>query len=66
MPRTLESAVLRWFRKNWRTQLLGFSSLAALLLLWHLATLYRVDFFIRFTNIPTPVEVFHKVIEVNQ
>ena len=41
-------------------------SLSALLAFWYFATLYRWDFYIRFTNVPTPGEVFAKVLEVNQ
>lgn len=37
--------------------LLGAASLGALVLFWHLATTYRWDFYIRFTNLPTPMEV---------
>jgi NitT/TauT family transport system permease protein len=52
-----------------RTQLpgllMGAASLLAMLLFWHLATRYRWDFYIRFTNIPTPWEVAQKMVEVN-
>lgn len=37
---------------------LGAVSLGGVLLFWHLATTYRWDFYIRFTNLPTPAEVF--------
>ena len=40
-------------------------SLLGIVLFWHLATTYKLDFYIRFTNIPTPMEVLSKVIEVN-
>lgn len=46
--------------------LLAAVSIGAVLLAWHLATLYRLDFYVRFNNIPTPAAVFDKVIEVNQ
>src|SRR5690606_11170921 len=42
---------------------LGLLSLALLLLAWHLATLYRVEAYIRFGNIPTPAEVGGKIAE---
>jgi NitT/TauT family transport system permease protein len=45
--------------------LMGASSLVGIVLFWHLATRYKLDFYIRFTNIPTPLEVLSKVIEVN-
>ncbi|MFM8900876.1 MAG: ABC transporter permease [Burkholderiales bacterium] len=41
--------------------LLGACSLLGLVLFWHLATTYRWDFYIRFTNLPTPLEVLHKL-----
>lgn len=41
--------------------LLGACSLGAVLLFWHLATTYRWDFYVRFTNLPTPLEVFHQL-----
>jgi NitT/TauT family transport system permease protein len=46
--------------------LLGAVSIGSVLLVWHLATLYRLDFYIRFNNIPTPAQVFEKVVEVNR
>jgi NitT/TauT family transport system permease protein len=45
--------------------LMGAASLCSMLLFWHLATTYRWDFYIRFTNIPTPWEVAQKMVEVN-
>ena len=44
---------------------LGALSLFGVVLFWHLATTYRWDFYIRFTNIPTPAEVLAKIVEVN-
>lgn len=46
--------------------LLAIVSIGSMLLFWHLATTYRWDFYIRFDNIPTPAEVFEKVLEVNR
>ena len=45
--------------------LMAASSLFGIVLLWHLATTYKLDFYIRFNNIPTPMEVLSKVVEVN-
>jgi NitT/TauT family transport system permease protein len=45
---------------------LGAVSIGSLLLVWYLATKYRLDFYIRFSNIPTPGDVFDKVLEVNR
>jgi NitT/TauT family transport system permease protein len=49
---------LRALRRQALGLLLGAVSLGGLLLFWHLATTYRWDFYIRFTNLPTPAEVF--------
>src|SRR5262245_29484261 len=58
--------LLRWLRGQIGDWLLGALSIGAVLLLWHLATLYRWEFYIRFNNIPTPAQVLDKVVEVNQ
>lgn len=54
-----------WLRDNGLGLLLGAGSLLGVVLFWHLATTYRWDFYIRFTNIPTPLEVLDKVVQVN-
>jgi NitT/TauT family transport system permease protein len=46
-------------------QLIGAASLVAIVLFWHVATTYRLQFYIRFANIPTPLEVLQKVVQVN-
>jgi NitT/TauT family transport system permease protein len=46
--------------------LLALASLGTLLLFWHLATTYRWDFHVRFTNIPTPMEVLQRLTHVNE
>lgn len=55
---------------QWRGPLLSavlwVISLVCLYAIWHFGTLYRWDFYIRFTNIPTPGEVFQKLLEVNR
>ena len=38
--------------------LIGAISLLAFLLVWHLLTKYRVVFFVRFTNVPSPLAVY--------
>ena len=55
-----------WLQGRLASWLLAAASIGSVLLLWHLATLYRLDFYVRFNNIPTPAAVFEKVIEVNQ
>jgi len=51
----------RWFRLNkgrLRALALGMISVALFILLWHLLTLYRFYYFIRFTNVPSPLDVY--------
>ncbi|HEV7393631.1 MAG TPA: ABC transporter permease subunit, partial [Burkholderiales bacterium] len=48
------------------TTVLWTLSLALLLGVWYVGTKYKLEFYIRFTNIPTPAEVLQKLIEVNQ
>ncbi|MEK8090114.1 ABC transporter permease [Thermithiobacillus plumbiphilus] len=52
-------------RANARSYLLGLLSLSALTLFWYLATHYRVDFYIRFGNIPDPASVFESLIRMS-
>lgn len=55
-----------WLQGQWAAWVLGVVSIGGVLLAWHLATLYKLDLYVRFNNIPTPAQVFEKVIEVNQ
>lgn len=52
----------------WRRNLVSFSlgalSIAAFIGFWYLATKYRWDFYIRFTNIPSPVEVYDNTLKL--
>src|ERR1700712_3447131 len=53
----LATYVRRWLllnRGGLRAALIGAVSLALFLLAWHLLTTYRVVFFVRFTNVPSP------------
>jgi len=43
---------------------LATASVGALFALWYLGTKYRVDFYIRFQNVPTPAEVMAQALEV--
>jgi NitT/TauT family transport system permease protein len=54
----------RWLllnRGGLRAVLIGAISLALFLLTWHLLTKYRVVFFIRFTNVPSPAAVYESL-----
>jgi NitT/TauT family transport system permease protein len=51
----------RWFRLNkdkMRAALIGAISLVAFLIIWYLLTKYRVVFFVRFVNVPSPLDVY--------
>lgn len=43
---------------------LGVVSLGVLFLVWYVGTKYRLDFYIRFKNVPTPYEVLQQAVEV--
>jgi NitT/TauT family transport system permease protein len=60
-PVTVRVLAGRWFRLNkgrMRAALIGVISLVAFLILWYLLTKYRVVFFVRFTNVPSPLAVY--------
>jgi sulfonate transport system permease protein len=51
----------RWYRLNkerLRAVAIGAVSLVVFLIVWHLLTKYRVVFFVRFTNVPSPLAVY--------
>jgi NitT/TauT family transport system permease protein len=60
------SAFLQWVRSEYVGWLMAIVSVGSVLLAWQLATHYRLDFYVRFNNIPSPGEVFEKVVEVSQ
>ena len=47
-----------------RAGLLGMVSLAVTILLWHVATKYRLQVYVRFNNIPTPEAVYGEAVRV--
>ena len=54
----------RWLRLNKdkiNATFIGALSLLAFLLAWHLLTKYRVVFFVRFTNVPSPIAVYESL-----
>lgn len=60
-PAQRMAAVLRREASVW---LLGALSIALLIGFWYLATKYRWVFYIRFTNVPGPVEVFSEAVHL--
>lgn len=60
-PPSFGTLALRWYRLNragLRAAAIGVVSLLAFLMVWHLLTTYRVVFFVRFTNVPSPLAVY--------
>ena len=51
-------------RERLITALLGGFSIAALFLFWYFGTKYRLEFYIRFKNVPTPYEVYQQLTQV--
>jgi NitT/TauT family transport system permease protein len=59
--RRASTIAARWIKLNKeriRALLLGSISLLLFLVAWHLLTKYRVVFFVRFTNVPSPLAVY--------
>jgi NitT/TauT family transport system permease protein len=65
-PATRSTALRRWLRAHALSIMLWAVSIGALLAFWYVGTKYRLELYIRFTNIPTPAEVMGKLMEVNQ
>jgi NitT/TauT family transport system permease protein len=63
---SLGARIAAFLASRMQAWLLGVVSIAAVVLVWYLATKYRVEFYIRFNNIPTPGDVLDKVMEVNR
>lgn len=55
-----------WLNSSLARYLMGAVSIGSVLLVWYLATKYRINFYVRFENIPRPGDVWEKVLEVNQ
>lgn len=53
-------------RRSLLSFMLGCLSLTLLLAVWHFATKYKVEAFIRFTNIPSPIDVFNDAVNIVQ
>jgi len=65
-PPVARNPALLWLRSNGVSMLLWVVSIAILLGIWYIGTRYKLEFYIRFTNVPTPAEVLQKVVEVNK
>jgi NitT/TauT family transport system permease protein len=51
---------------NVGSAVLGMLSIGVFILLWHLAVKYRLDFYVRFTNIPAPLDVFKEAMSLSK
>jgi NitT/TauT family transport system permease protein len=63
-PVAIGTFAARWFRLNKgriRAALIGAISLVVFLVVWHFLTKYRVVFFVRFTNVPSPLAVYESL-----
>ena len=63
-PARVATLARRWaalHRAELRSVVIGALSLAAFLLAWYLLTQYRVSFHVRFTNVPSPPQVFESL-----
>ncbi len=56
--------LLRWLNSHGISILLAIISIGALFAIWYIGTKYRLEFYIRFKNVPTPQEVFQQAVEV--
>ncbi|KQV33724.1 ABC transporter permease [Massilia sp. Root335] len=54
-----------WLESGIGGAVLGSVSIAAVLLMWYLATRYKLDFYVRFGNIPTPMDVWRSILDVS-
>ena len=64
--RAVPSRAAAWLRANALSMVLWVVSIAALIGFWYLGTRYRWDFYLRFTNVPTPGEVLQTLAEVSR
>ncbi len=65
-PPVARKPAMMWLRSHGASMLLWLVSIGILLGIWYVGTRYRLEFYIRFTNVPTPADVLQKVVEVNQ
>jgi sulfonate transport system permease protein len=59
-----QDLLAKFTRERLITALLGGISIAALFLFWYFGTKYRLEFYIRFKNVPTPYELYEQLTQV--
>ena len=64
LTEVLRSLLARITRERVITAALACISIGALFLFWYVGTKYRLEFYIRFKNVPTPYEVYQQLTQV--
>jgi NitT/TauT family transport system permease protein len=64
LRKVVKSLSAKFTRERFITALLGGISIAALFLFWYFGTKYKLEFYIRFKNVPTPYEVYQQLTQV--
>jgi NitT/TauT family transport system permease protein len=64
MPVKQKPLLRRISRDQWLSAVLAVASITLLFAVWYLGTKYRIEFYIRFKNVPTPYEVFRQALEM--
>ncbi|ETR77250.1 ABC transporter permease [Afipia sp. P52-10] len=64
MPVKQKPLLRRVSRDQWLSAVLAVASITLLFAVWYLGTKYRIEFYIRFKNVPTPYEVFRQALEM--
>ena len=64
LTEVLRSLLARITRERIITAALACISIGALFLFWYVGTKYRLEFYIRFKNVPTPYEVYQQLTQV--
>ncbi len=55
-----------WIGRNAGSAVLALTSIALFIGVWYLAVKYRLDFYVRFTNIPAPLDVFNEMVRLSK
>ena len=59
-------ALAGWIGSNIVSLILAFASISLFIGIWYLAVKYRLDFYIRFANIPGPLDVFDEMVKLGK
>jgi NitT/TauT family transport system permease protein len=64
LTKALRSLLAKITRERVITAALAVTSIGLLFLFWYIGTRYRLEFYIRFKNVPTPYEVYNQLTQV--